>query len=83
MDRAHWQFLEQEWNWNYVKTPECLNIVFRGARMPVDPTKICLLDHLDVDLQSNVLELSNLNFSENFSLTATNSVENESDALVT
>lgn len=44
--------------------------------MTVDPTKICLLGHLDVSLQSSVLELSNLNFSENFSLTAPNSVEN-------
>lgn len=66
MDRAHWNnsqvFLEQEWNWNYGKTLEYLNIVFSGARMPVmtvDHTKICSLDHLDVNLQSNVLELGN------------------------
>lgn len=55
---------------------EGLNIVFRGARMPVGHTKNCLLDHLDVNLQSSVLELSNSNFSENFSITAAYSVEN-------
>lgn len=44
--------------------------------MPVDYTKIFLLDHLDVNLQSSVLELSHLNFSENVSLTAPDSVEN-------
>ena len=66
MDRAHWHksqvFLEREWNWNYGKTLECLNIVFSEARMPVmsvDHSKICSLDHLDVKIQSNVLELGN------------------------
>lgn len=44
--------------------------------MPVGHTKNCLLDHLDVNLQSSVLELSNSNFSENFSITAAYSVEN-------
>lgn len=59
MDRARWHNNSWSKKLKLWQNPGVLKYCFQRSQDARDHTKICVLDHLDVNLQSSILELSN------------------------